>query len=334
VNAVATQERAIRPSSLYYQHKEGWLPLPAWAKFLLDLGFVLATQSNSGNRIVAGLALPIRSYAAPFIATSIIAGKLSLLTEINDAAERFEQISSLPIGTPLIYRKIGKRIKGIFDGIEEVKGCVMILLRAYDELYKIPSALALQVDIPSTVPKSLPRRSNRRTKTAIPPFLSLFLGQERAKAVVLQSHLDCMIIGPIAPLTAEVTGTKLAVQDSTGAFVPGTFQDIIRVQRLAKEAESYRSELYYTHMRELEEQRQENPVFVIFDGAASFLKWRDFWRYSNWVVLLDQTEADFTTAVHTFNEDCVKNEVKKADLSIPLSPPSRMPIAVYQEDRP
>ncbi len=334
MNAVATQERAILPGSLYYQQEERWTPLPAWTQFLLDLGFALATQEDPGNRIVAGLALPIRSYAAPFIATGVIAGKLSLLDQNNDALERFEQIRALPIGTSLAYRKIGKRIKGLFDGVEEAKGHFMILLRTNNELYKIPSTLALQVDIPAALSKSLPRRSNRRTKTALPPFLSLFLGQERARAVVLQSHLDCVIIGPIAQLTAEITETRLAVQDTTGGFAPGTLQDIIRARRLAKETESYRSELYYTHTRELEGKRQEIPVFVIFDGAVGFLKWRDFWRCSNWVVLLDQTEADFDTAVHTFNEECVKNEVKKANLGISLSPPSRMPVVVYQEDLP
>src|SRR5713101_5121097 len=167
VNAVATQERALLPGSLYYQQEERWTPLPAWTGFLLDLGFTLATQDDLGNRIVAGLALPIRSYAAPFIATGVIAGKLSLLAQNNDALERFEQIRALPVGTPLAYRKTGKRIKGLFDGVEEAKGHFMILLRTNDELYKIPSALALQVDIPA-VSKSLPRRSNRRTKTALP----------------------------------------------------------------------------------------------------------------------------------------------------------------------
>lgn len=311
-----------------------WIPLPAWARFLLDMGFALATQDDPGNRIVACLALPIGSYGAPLIATGVIAGRFSLLAQNNDALERFEQIRALPLGTTLAYRNIGRRIKGHFDGIEEAKEYPMILLRTNEGLlYKIPSTLALQLNIQATVSKSLPRKSNRKTKTALPPFLSLFLGQERAMAVMLQSHLDCVIIGPIARLTAEITETRFAVRDTTRGFVPGTLQDVIHARRLAKETESYRSELYYTHARELEEKRQEIPVFVIFDGAVSFLKWRDFWRCSNWVVLLDQTETDFDTAVHTFNEECVKNEVKKANLGISLSPPSRMPVAVYQEDR-
>ena len=333
VNAVATQERALLSSSLYYQDEGMWIPLPAWAQFLLDMGFALATQDDPGNRIVAGLALPMRSYAAPLIATGVIAGRLSLLAQNNDALERFEQIRALPVGTTLAYRKIGKRVKGFFNGIEEAKEYPMILLRTNDGLYKIPSTLALQLNIPATVSKSLPRKSNRRTKTALPPFLSLLLGQERARAVMLQSHLDCVIIGPIARLTAEINETRFAVQDTGAGFAPGTLQDILRARRLAKETESYRSELYYTHTREFEGKRQEIPAFVIFDGAVSFLKWRDWWRYSNWVVLLDQTETDFDTAIHTFNEECVKNEVKKANLGTPLGPPSRMPVAVYQEER-
>ena len=194
MNDVDPQERAVLSESLYYQYKERWIPLPAWAQFFFDLGFAITTQLDSANRFVTGLALPIRSYAAPLLATGVIKGQLSLPTQINDALKRFEQIRALPIGTPLTYRKIGKRIKGFFDGIEEAKGHFMILLHTNDELYKIPSKLALQVDIPATVSKSLPIRSNRRTKTAIPPFLSMFLGQEKARLTMLQSHLDCVII--------------------------------------------------------------------------------------------------------------------------------------------
>lgn len=334
MDAVAIQDRTLPPSNLYYLHKGKWILLPTWSRFSLDLGFALATQDNSRCRIVAGLALPIRSYVASFIAVGVIAGKLSLLSQNDDALQRFEQIRSLPKGTPLTYRKIGKRIKGVFHGIEEVNGHSMILLcTTNDGLYMIPSTSALQIDIPATVSKSLPKRSNRRTKTAVPPFLSHFLGQEIAGAVALQSHLDCVIIGPTAQLTTEITETRIAVQDTTEKFVPGILQDIIRPRRLVKETEAYRSELYYTHTREFEGKRQEIPNFVIFDGAMSFLKWRDFWRHSNWVVLLDQTETDFDTAIHTLNEECVKNEVEKANLRIPLSPPHRMPVVVYQEGR-
>ena len=327
------QERAVIAENLYYQYKGSWMPLPSWAQFFLDLGFAISAQSDSQNRIVAGLALPIRSYAAPLLATGIITGQFSLSTQTKDALKRFEWISSLPIGTPLTYRKTGIRIKGFFDGIEEAKGQFMILINTNNGLYKIPSTLALQVDIPPTVSKPLLLRSNRRTKTPIPPFLSLFLGQEKANLAMLQSHLDCVIIGPIGRLTAEISETRLAIQETKVGFVSGVLQDIIRPRRLSKETESYRSELYYTHMREIEEKRQEFPVFVIFDGAAGFLKWRDLWRYSNWVVLLDQTEADFDTAVNTFNEECVKNEVKKANLGGHLDLPSKMPFAIYQEER-
>lgn len=334
MNAVTTQERATLSENLYYQHKERWISLPTWAQFFLDLGFALAPQDNPKSRIVTGLALPIRSYAAPLIATGIITGRLSPLVQSNDALKRLEQIRTLSIGTPLAYRNTDRRVKGSFGGVEEMDdGSSMILLCAGNERYMIPSRLALQVDLRPEASGPLVKLSIKQKKTPIPPFLSLFLGSEEARAIVLQSHLDCVIIGSIARLTTEINETRFAVRDATRSFSPGILQDIIRVRRLAKETESYRSELYYTHGRELEERRQEIPVFVIFDGAMSFLKWRDYWRQSNWVVLLDQTESDFDTAIHTFNEECVKNEVKKANLGIPLSVPSRMPVAVYQEER-
>lgn len=77
----------------------------------LDLGYALATEDTNENRIVVGLALPTRAYAASLIATGIVAGKLSQPIKGDKAIERFQELSILPIGTSLIYRRCNKSIK-------------------------------------------------------------------------------------------------------------------------------------------------------------------------------------------------------------------------------
>ena len=69
----------MKPNSLYYMNKETWIPLPSWGQFFLDLGYALAIHDDPRNRVIAGLALPTRAYAASLTATGIIAGRLSLL---------------------------------------------------------------------------------------------------------------------------------------------------------------------------------------------------------------------------------------------------------------
>jgi hypothetical protein len=332
-NSIATQGKLLLPNNFYYEYVGNWIPLPSWGQFFLDLGYALATHDNSTNRFTVGLALPVRSYAASLTAAGVVLGKLSLLADSNETVKRFQQISALAEGTPLIYRANGKRVKGLFAGIKEIHGNSMICLRAEDVIHYLPSTLAMQVDLPVKMHGSLPKRSNRRTNNEISPFLSHFLNldQKLAKTVALQSRLDCVIIGPFTRLKAEIYDTDFAVLDAGQEIVTGTLHNIIRVRKLSKDAEAYRSDIYHMNSKECEGPQQEIPSVTIFDGAKSFLRWKDFWRCSNWVVLLDQTEMDFDPAVQSLNEECIKNEVSDVDLKDSLNFPSKVPVTIYKE---
>ena len=117
-----------------YMNDGKWKTLPLWGQLLFDLGCSLGSLNSSENRIVVGVALPTRAYAAPLTAMGVVAGKLSLTTSGDDALTRFQQIASLTIGTSLIYRKPDKVVKGTFEGIEEDKGCSTIRLRAGSQI--------------------------------------------------------------------------------------------------------------------------------------------------------------------------------------------------------
>ncbi len=135
---------------LYYQSKGNWTQLPEWGQFLLDLGYALAFEEDRKHRIVVGLALPTRAYAAPLIATGIITGKLSLLIESNEANQRFQDLCALPVGTSLIYRRERELVEVLFDGYDD-NNHSMIRLYNDKQKYIIPtkSALTLQVEFPS-----------------------------------------------------------------------------------------------------------------------------------------------------------------------------------------
>lgn len=309
-----------------------WKTLPLWGQLLFDLGCSLGSLNSSENRIVVGVALPTRAYAAPLTAMGVVAGKLSLTTSGDDALTRFQQIASLTIGTSLIYRKPDKVVKGTFEGIEEDKGCSTIRLRAGSQYYLLPPSLALQVEIPTKEFTSPPKRADRRTSNEVSPFLSLFLGKEAAKAVTLQSEIDCVMIGSLGRLKEEVNETQFAVKDSSGAFISGTFQDVIRVRRFSSH-EAYRSDVYHVHSNENVGSYQEIPLVAIFDGATSFLKSREIWHDSHHIALFDQTEPEFDAGVQAFNEDFIKHHLDNVDLSRPIKIPVQVPLSIYQERR-
>ncbi len=210
----------------------------------------------------------------------------------------------------------------------------MIRLRAGDKTYyEIPPALALNVEFPAREFASLPKRSNKWIDETIPPFLTNFFGQEAAKAAILESHSNCVIIGPIGRLDEEVNCVPFAVQVAGGGFEQGVLQDIIRTRRFSIIAETYQSDIYHTHSKDHAGIEQEMPPVIIFDGATSFLKWRACWSHPHYIVLLDQTEPGFDSAVQVFNEEYIKNHLKDVVLSKQLELPKRVPISIYQELR-
>lgn len=322
----------MRLNSLYYRKKGQWAPLPQWSQFFLELGYEISTQMDPEDRIIAGLALPTRAYAASLTTTGVIAGRLSYPDHGNEALKRFERLFTLARGTSLYYRREnGKRVKVIFDG--PTSDGSMIELHSGRCTYKIPPKLALRIEFPPKELTPLPGWSHRQSSTNIPPFLSQLFKETTAKEVIMQSRLDCIIIGSIRRIEYEINDVRFAVRDTMGEFLEGVLQDIVRVRRFSTDAETYRSDIFYTHSKEHPGAQQEIPKVVIFDGANSFLKWGASYHCTHCIVLLAQTEPEFDAAVQVFNENYTKNHLKDVRFKKPLKIPKGVPISIYKEAR-
>ena len=322
----------MRSKSLYYRKKGQWTLLPLWGQFFLELGQEISTREDSENRIIAGLALPNRAFAASLTTTGVITGSLSCSDHGNEALKRFERLFTLARGTSLYYRREnGKRIKVIFDG--PTSDGSMLELHSGKCIYKIPPNLALRVEFPPKEMTSLPGRSYTQSNMSIPPLLSQIYKEAVAKEIVLQSRLDCIIIGSIGRIEQEINDTRFAVRDAAGEFSEGALQDIVRVRRFSTDAETYRSDIFYTHSEKHPGSQQEIPRVVIFDGAISFLKWGASYHYPHCIVLLAQTEPEFDAAVQVFNENYMKNHLNDVVFKKPLTIPKGIPISIYQEMR-
>jgi hypothetical protein len=322
----------MQPGSLYYKRKDRWVPLTQWGQFFLKLGYVLGTQEASENRIIAGLALPIRAYAASLTATGIIAGRLSCPAHSDEALKRFQQLLTLAEGTSLYYRREkGERVTVTFDG--STTDGSMIKLRSGRCTYIIPPGRALRVEFPFKELPSISRCSHRKSNINISPFLSNFFNGITVEEIVLQSRLDCVIIGSIGHIEQEINYSQFAVQSSQGEYLEGTLQDIVRVRRFSTDAETYRSDVFYTHNQEYPGSQQEIPEIVIFDGAKSYLKWGTSYSYPHCIVLLTQTEPEFDAAVQIFNENFAKNRLDEVTFESLLNIPKGVPFSIYQETR-
>ena len=317
---------------LHYRQKGQWVPLPQWSQFCLELGYLIGVQEVTENRLVVGVAIPIRAYVASFTAVGVIAGSISRQNHSNNALKRFQQLFTLASGTSLYYRREnGERVKVIFDG--PTSDGSMIELHSMAHTFKIPPNLAMRVEFPSKELTQLPGRSYRQSSTIIPPFLSYLFSEAVAKEIILQSRLDCLIIGSVGRIEQEINYTKFAVQDAKGEFLDGVLQDVVRVRRFSAGKETYRSDIFYTHSNEHPGSQQEIPEVVIFDGAKSFLKWGYNYRYAHCIVLLASTEPEFDAAVQTFNESFTKYHLGEVAFKKRLNLPKGIPISIYQERR-
>jgi hypothetical protein len=292
----------------------------------------MATNESTSKRTVVGLALPARAYVASLVAFGITMGKFASSSRDLEATRRFQQLCELKSNTPLFYRRNGQLIKVFFDGREEMNGEVKLCLSTKGERYWITPKQALRVEFPAKDFSTMPKRPFRRVKDRPSQFLASLFDVPTARTIVSQSSLDSLIIGSSSQLKEEIQARPIATRTEE-EFVPGFLQDVIRVRRFSKRAQTYRSEIYHVHSKECENTGQEIPSVVIFDGGTGFSKWKDFWRQSNWIVLFNQTEAGFDVAVQAFNDEYIKSPVDDRKLSWFPAFPAYIPISMYQEAR-
>ena len=100
--------------NLYYECSTNWIPLPRWAHFLIDVGITVATHENIHTRIVIGLALPARSYAASLVAFGVTMGKFASINRDVEAVMRFQRLCDLKCNTPLFLSQKRKTYQGLF----------------------------------------------------------------------------------------------------------------------------------------------------------------------------------------------------------------------------
>ncbi|MDF5724004.1 MAG: hypothetical protein PUP91_26775 [Rhizonema sp. PD37] len=311
-------------------------PLPIWAIFFINVGCWLAQAEIQKNRLVLGLAIPTRNYAAALAALGVVQARANIPIDRINSNIYFEQLCKLPKGTPVVFHDCKRRYKGIYQGIVETYGERRLRIQIENKrsggLANLVSVKqSHNVTIAHKPNINLPKKQSGRPIITHNEFLDDVIGKANMSEFTTKSRLDCAVIGRITSLQNEMLETSFTSFSSTSKLNTGVLKDILRVRNFLSEGQSYRSEILPSQ-GSLPPQTTDGlvPYVTIFDGATGFIKWRDDWRNSHWIILLERTENYFQEAVQIINNDYI-NRQNWEEITNIVRAPSGVEMVVYEE---
>ncbi len=324
---------------LYYGGEDNvWVELPAWASFFINLGSLTASSTKPGARLIVGLAIPSRAYAAALAAFGIVITRSVIPVDQVTPGEYFNKLCELEIGTAVFIRSGDRKLKGIITGCKEIQGENRLGIQVHDKssgggAYLIAARDSLRVEVAPTGQEKLPKKQTGKLVQPPGEFVEQFIGKGRAEMFSRQSRLECMLLGRINILKREIVNTELAVKTGEQQFAEGRLQSVLRARRFMREGEHFRSEITRVDGRKAPVGAGDAmPHVAIFDGATSFWKWRDYLRDSNWIIILDRTEPYFRNAAEVFNNEYMNRINDDCLEGIPPVPPG-VEILTYYESK-
>lgn len=312
-----------RFSHIHTQTDRGWVHLPEWAKFFLEVGVSLAHFQNERTRYVAALALPTRSFATPFICSGLSCANIFLHPDINQ--QHIEFLLSLPEGISVKYLDNGKLKKAITKGVvrNKDKTYIGLLVEGDSNTIKYVSVEnAHKIDISGRDYAKLPMHQKGR---AIRPPSELLqeLLIDKTDEYIFQTRIDGIVVGSMSSLQHD-SELQLAFNQK-GSKDPehlGYLSDLFRVIGLNPPSTGHRFMLQSATKTEMAVPVEglAHHASIIFDGALGFLKWKDAFPRQNWIIVLDRTESGFENAVGRVNEEYIYRSDLETKLPLPNIP--------------
>ncbi|HDY99882.1 MAG TPA: hypothetical protein ENH52_00235 [Nitrospirae bacterium] len=323
---------------LCYFDEDQWIEVPEWGSFYIDLGFSIPDIQNLKDRSIIGLAVPTRAFCASLIASGIVLSRSKKASGNSGDSDYFEFFKTLNKGTPILYRLGKNGYKGFFEGIyyedEEPRVRVKVkkgkqeISTAEMSLKEAGNRICVNGD-----KKDLNKTSSGRRLSYKGDFLESCLDETDPFKFTAKSYLECVIYGRINTLREEIKETPFAFKLSNEEYKQGILQDILRVRKFMGEGSAYRSNIFPVEREALQTIQSRSLTVVIFDGATGFLKWRDYLRGFDWIVILDRTEPYFHDAIDQLNQEYIENRISEKKLENVTSLPPGVEMVVFQEGR-
>jgi hypothetical protein len=337
---------AVKLHELYFRTQEDWACLPEWVKFYLSLGSYISSGPMDGRRLIAGVALPTRAFAAVFAAAGVVCEWNNRNGGDTNGIDHFEELCGLPVSTAVTYLAGERNKLGVILGCFKVGGERWLRIQTGHphnnaETHGVNNRTAYRVQVVPELgimdPRDLPYNQYGTLITPPSEFARRVLGEEMAYNFTLQPHMKALLVGRVNHLRREAIDTNFAVikegkTDQVPSFCAGTIQELIRSRRLfGMTNKPYRTDIFPSNSRRAPRTLQEPPPLIIFDGSHGFLRWRNHWRGSNWLVLLDVTEGNFGDAREALNSEY---RTMREDDDVPLdlpTPPEGVELVFYRE---
>jgi hypothetical protein len=274
---MVTQERSVE---VWSYDGEARRSLPQWAASLVQLGSIAATSRSPGQRLVIGVAVPNRAYAAVLAAAGAVAAGPQTLHSLGagsqaDRDEHFAYLCSLRPNTNVWL--VDARKVAQFVCVDDTGDDPLIVVRE-------PSTGAFHM---------FPKRAAHKVK-------------------VRGLRLDALLIGGISAIGLEVAADDLSVGGG------GPLQALLKVDRYCRAGDrDSRSSILPSSGNLPERLNGAEPVTVVFDGTKAFRRWRQEWRRSSWIVVLDRSSGNFHEGVALVEEEYA---LRHCDLLTPALP--------------
>lgn len=309
--------------ALGFQGERGTIePLPAWAQFLIAVGRFAVEAQTPGRRLVVGISMPTRAYAAAFTALGV-ASAAYVDPEKADVREHFDWLAALPRGTPIRFRRGRFLYPARLLGAEVVDGVDYITYQDQSKCF-LPWDRCLEVQPLDPADEFVrPRRL-----AANAPFVEEVLGLD-AMSHASHTSIDCLVVGVKDALRAEVLDQQFYAT-TTPAAPAGVLNDLLRCDAYELNANDHdRTTVISGFVDDLPERlRTVRPPAVVFDGPSGYLRLRSRWQQSPWIVLLDRTSPSATAAGDAFNQELAMS-LEDADLSALGEPPETFEVMGY-----
>ena len=298
--------------------------IPEWLRFGMDLGhsIVQTTESISDPkmRLFAIVLVPIRTMMATMIATGLVKGRISTPVSVE---EHFSFLCNLTQGTYLHYiddknytervEVIGRQV--VTDGVN--KGKSLFYVQSCDGKVKknIVESTAFRY-VPSTEAITF----TKRKKIDIPKTLD-FLSPQRRLNFILESRLDCLIIGSKKIINQEIQEGRYLIN---GQII--SLEDLLRPKK--EGGLGYRSQIEGVFSRNL---NYPKAYVTIYDGVSAFLKHREYSKNSHQVLVLERTDPRLEEAQEVIRY--LYYDRSEVNLSHNLNVPDGAQVLIFGENK-
>ncbi|EIJ78323.1 hypothetical protein PB1_12204 [Bacillus methanolicus PB1] len=310
-------------ANLYVKNKDGWASLSDWAYFYINVGKVFYDNLPTKAKARLVLTLPTRSYAGVCIAYGAILSSISDKVDDETINEHFQKIKGMEIGTSVIYRKQSRTYRGIYSGIEMVEGEERIRITIQEkkagnltEILNRKQSLSVQIatDKNFRLPKNPIGRENR-----VSNFLKTGFKDYNYNRLLTLSQPQFYYIGRKKWVKDEAIDTEIAVYDSKkNEYIQGNLNELLRMKEFMGEQDSYQSHLLSSSAasHKFDLINFSPSTFTIFDGAISYLRWRERFKYTHSIIILDRTDTQFESALFELNDEYILSQ--KMDKDFPM----------------